>query len=88
VKPVPVEQRQDTKFSKIFFVWFSANVNILSFSAGALGPAVFGLNIRDSCLTILLFELAFCAMPAYTYVYISRSLKLLMKISLQLDVGP
>ncbi|KAJ3572234.1 hypothetical protein NP233_g3212 [Leucocoprinus birnbaumii] len=66
ISPVPVEERQDTQYFKIFFIWFSANVNILSFSAGTLGPAVYGLGIRDSCLTILFFELVFCAMPAYT----------------------
>ncbi|KXN84090.1 Purine-cytosine permease fcyB [Leucoagaricus sp. SymC.cos] len=66
--PVPVEERQDTQFYKIFFVWFSANVNILSFSAGTLGPGVFGLSIRDSCLTILFFQLLFCVMPAFACV--------------------
>ncbi|KAF9448584.1 NCS cytosine-purine permease [Macrolepiota fuliginosa MF-IS2] len=65
VQPVPVEQRQDTKFYKIFFIWFSANCNILSFSAGTLGPTIFGLGVRDSCLTIVLFNLIFCAMPSY-----------------------
>lgn len=30
VWPVPVEERTDTQFSKIFFIWFSANTNILS----------------------------------------------------------
>ncbi|EKM75847.1 hypothetical protein AGABI1DRAFT_122979 [Agaricus bisporus var. burnettii JB137-S8] len=65
IKPVPPEERQDTQYYKLFFVWFSANCNILSFSAGTLGPAIFGLGTRDSCLTILFFELLFCLMPAY-----------------------
>ena len=30
IQPVPVEERIDTQFSKIFFLWFSWNVNILT----------------------------------------------------------
>lgn len=30
IQPVPLEQRTDTQFSKIFFIWLSMNVNILS----------------------------------------------------------
>ncbi|KAI6045332.1 permease for cytosine/purines, uracil, thiamine, allantoin-domain-containing protein [Pisolithus marmoratus] len=63
--PVPSGLRTDRQFYKIFFVWFSMNFNILSFSAGALGPVVFGLNLRDSCLVILFFNLIACALPAY-----------------------
>lgn len=79
------EERTDTQFYKIFFVWFSMNFNILScvfpselgrcprltvfsFSTGALGPIVFGLSLRDSCLVILFFNLIVCALPAYLYV--------------------
>ncbi|EDQ98144.1 NCS cytosine-purine permease [Laccaria bicolor S238N-H82] len=65
IQPVPVEERTDTQFSKIFFLWFSWNVNILTFSAGTLGPAIFGLGLRDSCLTILFFNIICCAPPAY-----------------------
>ncbi|KAH7911184.1 permease for cytosine/purines, uracil, thiamine, allantoin-domain-containing protein [Hygrophoropsis aurantiaca] len=63
--PVPYEQRTDTQFYKIFFVWFSMNFNILSFSTGVLGPIAFGLGIRDSCLVILFFNMLACALPAY-----------------------
>ena len=31
ILPVPPERRTDTQYSKIFFVWFSMNFNILSF---------------------------------------------------------
>jgi cytosine/uracil/thiamine/allantoin permease len=62
IHPVPVEQRTDPQFSKIFFIWFTANFNILSFSAGTLGPVVFGLSLRDSCLVILFFNIL-CAIP-------------------------
>lgn len=63
--PVPPEERTDTQFFKIFFIWFTANFNILSFSAGTLGPVAFGLGVRDTCLVILFFNLFFCAVPAY-----------------------
>ncbi|KAF8434576.1 NCS cytosine-purine permease [Boletus edulis BED1] len=63
--PVPYEDRRDTQFYKVFFVWFSMNFNILSFSTGALGPVVFGLGLRDSCLVILFFNLIANFLPAY-----------------------
>ncbi|KAH7924911.1 hypothetical protein BV22DRAFT_1195556 [Leucogyrophana mollusca] len=63
--PVPHEERTDTQFYKIFFVWFSMNFNILSFSTGVLGPVAFGLGLRDSCLVILFFNMIACALPAY-----------------------
>ncbi|KAG1811875.1 NCS cytosine-purine permease [Suillus subaureus] len=63
--PVPEEERVDTQYYKIFFVWFSMNFNILSFSTGTLGPISFGLGLRDSCLVILFFNILACALPAY-----------------------
>ncbi|KAF9564518.1 NCS cytosine-purine permease [Agrocybe pediades] len=65
ISPVPVEERVGHPYTKIFFIWFSMNFNILSFSAGTLGPVAFGLGLRDSCLTILFFNLLCCAAPAY-----------------------
>ncbi|THU97050.1 NCS cytosine-purine permease [Dendrothele bispora CBS 962.96] len=65
ILPVPPEERTDTQFFKIFFLWFSTNFNILSFSAGTLGPAAFGLSTRDSCLVILFFNMLCCLPPAY-----------------------
>lgn len=65
IVPVPYDQRTDKQFYKIFFVWFSMNFNILSFSTGTLGPIVFGLSLRDSCLVILFFNLLACSLPAY-----------------------
>ncbi|KIM74151.1 hypothetical protein PILCRDRAFT_828567 [Piloderma croceum F 1598] len=65
IRPVHIDQRTDTQFSKIFFIWFTMNFNILSFSAGTLGPAVFGLGLRESCLVILFFNLLCCILPAY-----------------------
>ncbi|KAI0777793.1 cytosine-purine permease [Trametes elegans] len=65
ITPVPIRERVDTQYSKIFFIWLSCNFNILSFSAGTLGPVAFGLGLRDSCLVILFFNLLCSALPAY-----------------------
>ncbi|KAG1732719.1 permease for cytosine/purines, uracil, thiamine, allantoin-domain-containing protein [Suillus lakei] len=74
--PVPEEERMDTQYYKIFFVWFSMNFNILSFSSGTLGPIVFGLGLRDSCLVILFFNILACALPC---VSVRRYLTLLFR---------
>ncbi|PIL27619.1 transporter [Ganoderma sinense ZZ0214-1] len=65
ITPVAERDRVDTQYSKIFFIWLSANFNILSFSGGTLGPVIFGLGLRDSCLVILFFNLLCSALPAY-----------------------
>ncbi|KIK61445.1 hypothetical protein GYMLUDRAFT_225128 [Collybiopsis luxurians FD-317 M1] len=65
ISPVPISERTDTQYYKLFFLWFTMNFNILSFSAGTLGPVAFGLGIRESCLVILFFNLLCCLPPAY-----------------------
>ncbi|KAJ3782639.1 permease for cytosine/purines, uracil, thiamine, allantoin-domain-containing protein [Lentinula aff. detonsa] len=65
ISPVPPSQRTDTSYYKLFFLWFTMNLNILSFSAGTLGPVAYGLGIRESCLVILFFNGLCCAPPAY-----------------------
>ncbi|KAF8480308.1 permease for cytosine/purines, uracil, thiamine, allantoin-domain-containing protein [Russula ochroleuca] len=65
IRPVAVEDRAETHLIKIFFVWLSANTNILSFASGSLGPVTFGLGLRDSCLVILFFNLICAIPPAY-----------------------
>ncbi|KAF8500276.1 NCS cytosine-purine permease [Russula emetica] len=65
IRPVAVEERTETHFINIFFLWFSANTNILAFAAGTLGPVTFGLGLRDSCLVILFFNLLCAVPPAY-----------------------
>ncbi|KAK2465080.1 hypothetical protein APHAL10511_002888 [Amanita phalloides] len=69
VRPVPEDERTDRQIFKIFFIFFTSNFNILSFSSGTLGPVVFGLGLRDSCLCILFFELLCCAPPAYFTIW-------------------
>ncbi|KAI0711159.1 NCS cytosine-purine permease [Cerioporus squamosus] len=65
ITPVTQRERVDTHYYKIFFIWLSFNFNILSFSAGTLGPVIFGLGLRDSCLVILFFNLLCSALPSY-----------------------
>jgi len=65
IQPVEPQLRTDPQISKIFFIWLAANFNILSFSAGTVGPVVYGLGLRDSCLCILFFNLLCCIPPAY-----------------------
>ncbi|KAF8991747.1 hypothetical protein BDQ17DRAFT_269380 [Cyathus striatus] len=35
IQPIPQSERTDAQFSKIFFIWFSANVNVLTTSSGS-----------------------------------------------------
>ncbi|KAG8950959.1 hypothetical protein FRC03_012685 [Tulasnella sp. 419] len=65
IHPVSLEERTDPHLWKAFFIWLSANCNILSFSAGTLGPLIFGLGFRDSALVIAGFNLLCCHLPAY-----------------------
>ncbi|EEB90391.1 hypothetical protein MPER_11410, partial [Moniliophthora perniciosa FA553] len=58
-------KRLDKQYYKIFFVWFTCTFNILSFSAGALGPVAFGLGVKGSCLVIWLFTMLCAVPPAY-----------------------
>lgn len=57
IRPLPVEERRNTRFFNIFTVWFSINSNILGVTFGMLGPSVYGLGLRDSALVILFFSL-------------------------------
>jgi len=65
IVPVPLSERTYTGYIQLFFIWFSFNFNILSFSAGTLGPLIFGLGLRDSCLVILFFNLLCSIPPSY-----------------------
>ncbi|KAF7798124.1 hypothetical protein EIP86_009339 [Pleurotus ostreatoroseus] len=65
VDPVPVEQRTDPRIYQMFFVWFTANFNILSLNVGTVGPAVFGLGMRDTFITIVFVDIIACAFPAF-----------------------
>jgi len=57
IERVPPDNRTHTRPFDLMLLWGSANVSITNFSVGLLGPAVFGLGLTDSCLTILFFLL-------------------------------
>ncbi|KAH8115995.1 cytosine-purine permease [Phellopilus nigrolimitatus] len=68
IEPIPAERRTDTRLYEMFFVWFSANLNVLAFSTGTVGPTVFGLGLKDSFAVIVIVDLAFL-IPAYFGVF-------------------
>ncbi|KAI0634352.1 permease for cytosine/purines, uracil, thiamine, allantoin-domain-containing protein [Trametes polyzona] len=63
--PTSEEDRTDRRLYQFFFVWFSANANILTLSAGTVGPAYYDLGIRDSLYVILVVDIIACAFPAF-----------------------
>ncbi|CAL1709708.1 unnamed protein product [Somion occarium] len=65
ITPTPLEQRTDPRMYQMFFAWFSANANILTFGAGTVGPAFFNLGQRTSFLVILVVDIISCAFPAF-----------------------
>ncbi|PIL29169.1 transporter [Ganoderma sinense ZZ0214-1] len=69
VTPVPEIQRTDRRLYQFFFVWFSANANILTLSAGTVGPAFFNLGILDSLFVIIVVDVISCAFPAIFAVF-------------------
>ncbi|KZT63429.1 hypothetical protein DAEQUDRAFT_770630 [Daedalea quercina L-15889] len=65
ITPVPPEQRTDRRLYQMFLMWFSANLNILTLTAGTTGPASYGLGIRASLLVILVVDIIACAIPSF-----------------------
>jgi NCS1 nucleoside transporter family len=53
----------------MFFVWFSANMNILTFSTGTAGPAYFSLGVNDSLIIIVIVDMVICLLPAFFAVF-------------------
>uniref|UniRef100_A0A8H8CG71 Uncharacterized protein n=1 Tax=Psilocybe cubensis TaxID=181762 RepID=A0A8H8CG71_PSICU len=68
-RPIPAEQRTDTRIYQMFWLWFSVNFNILPFTTGSAGPAFFGLGLESSLLTILFTDILFCAIPACCAIF-------------------
>ncbi|KAH0834813.1 cytosine-purine permease [Lanmaoa asiatica] len=56
IAPIPVAERVDTRWYQMFFVWFSANMNVLAFGTGTAGPAFFSLGVRDAIVTIIICD--------------------------------
>ncbi|KAG1729730.1 cytosine-purine permease [Suillus lakei] len=69
IAPVPAEERLETRWYQLFFVWFSSCTNILAFSTGTAGPAFFSLGVRDSTTIIVIVDLVCCLLPAFFAVF-------------------
>ncbi|KAG0707996.1 cytosine-purine permease [Suillus ampliporus] len=69
IAPVPVEERLDTRWYQMFFIWFSSIMNILAFSTGTAGPAFFALGVRDSIAIIVVVNLVSCFLPGFFAVF-------------------
>ncbi|KAJ7150901.1 permease for cytosine/purines, uracil, thiamine, allantoin-domain-containing protein [Mycena crocata] len=54
IAPIPEEQRVDARIYQLFFVWFSANMNITGLVVGAGGPVVFKLSLRDCVINLVI----------------------------------
>ncbi|KAI9568123.1 purine-cytosine permease [Boletus coccyginus] len=61
IAPIPVAQRVETRWYQMFFVWFSANMNVLAFGTGTSGPAFFSLGVRDAIVIIVVIDLVLCS---------------------------
>jgi purine-cytosine permease-like protein len=59
ISPILMENRTDKRLYQMFFVWFSANLNIFAFSAGSAGPAFFNLGLRNSLVIILVVDIMY-----------------------------
>jgi purine-cytosine permease-like protein len=68
VVPTAPDDRTDTRFWNLLFLWISANFNILAFSTGSLGPAIFALGLKESLLVIFFINMLSAMLPAYLYV--------------------
>jgi hypothetical protein len=68
ISPTLMEDRADKRLYQMFFVWFSANVNIFAISTGSAGPAFFKLGPRDSFLIILVVDLMYVQSMKVTMV--------------------
>ncbi|KAK7684938.1 hypothetical protein QCA50_011773 [Cerrena zonata] len=69
IDPIPPENRTDTKMFQMFFVWFSANMNVLALGTGAAGPAFFGLGTSQCLIILTIVDLLSCVVPAYFAVF-------------------
>lgn len=50
-------------------MWLAANCTISTYALGVLGPATFALGLKESCLTILFFNLLTTIPVAYFAVF-------------------
>ncbi|KAL2862507.1 purine-cytosine permease family protein [Aspergillus lucknowensis] len=73
VTPVPLEERTDSRFINVFFVWFTLSTNLLPIITGMVGTFVMGMSLRDASLVILFFNMLCTIPPAYFSTFGSRT---------------
>jgi purine-cytosine permease-like protein len=69
IAPIPAEKRVDSRLYEMFWVWFSANMNILSISVGSAGPVFFELGLRETLVTLAIVDISTCVIPAFFAVF-------------------
>ncbi|KAF8526203.1 NCS cytosine-purine permease [Hysterangium stoloniferum] len=65
ISPIPLHERTDVAYSRMFTFWMAISVNVLPFFTGLLGPLLYGLSTRDSCLVIFFINVLSTIPPAY-----------------------
>ncbi|KAL1407679.1 hypothetical protein Q8F55_007112 [Vanrija albida] len=68
IQPRPEDERERLStwsYVQQYVFWSALNTNILSFSEGMLGPALFGLDFKATVLVVVLFNIVMCAPPAW-----------------------
>ncbi|CEH16636.1 60s ribosomal protein L34 [Ceraceosorus bombacis] len=65
---LPRPPQNSSDILQLFYLWSSANLNILSFSTGALAPTL-GLDMRSSLICIPLWVALFSLVPAYVATF-------------------
>lgn len=65
IQPIPLQDRNSTRYFNCFTIWCSMNCNILPVTFGLMGPKYFGLSFRDSILIIIFVILFTTLFPAF-----------------------
>ncbi|EPS96893.1 hypothetical protein FOMPIDRAFT_138178 [Fomitopsis schrenkii] len=69
IDPIPPCERKDDRLYQLFFVWFTANMNVLAFGTGSVGPAFYGIGVKESLIILLIVDVISCTIPAYFTVF-------------------
>lgn len=76
IQRVEPDERQDLRslgYSQVAIMWFSVNLAANNITLGMLGPAVFHLGFRDSCLLAVFGALVGCLVVAYIATFGPKS---------------
>ncbi|KAJ6608220.1 permease for cytosine/purines, uracil, thiamine, allantoin-domain-containing protein [Mycena sp. CBHHK59/15] len=69
IAPIPKEGRTETRNYQLFWLWFSANMNITTLVVGAGGPVAFSLSLRNTAVNLLVTDAISCIIPAYFAIF-------------------